>query len=232
MKVVALINHETEALGLFESEITKQGHRLQIILATQNPHEIKKVHDAQIVIIMGGPASVTDKANHLFIQNEIELVKHRIQQSLPTLGICLGAQIIAEAGGGHVYRGLQPERGWCKVTLTPSGIRDPLFKGCEAGFLSFHWHEDSFDHPKSAVHLAKTDAYPNQAFRMGKKCYGLQFHPEVSLLDIKEFTQKHKELIIQEKILECFMISPKEMAQHKLRAKKIIGNFLSLCLSK
>ncbi|MFQ5941839.1 MAG: type 1 glutamine amidotransferase, partial [Nitrososphaerales archaeon] len=114
-------------------------------------------------------------------------------KSIPTLGVCLGSQIIAKAAGGKVYKGTKKEIGWYPIELTEDGTNS-IFKGLEKSIRVFQWHGDTYDLPKNALTLAESEYYPVQAFRVGS-AVGVQFHLEVSKdMVIEWINQYRKEL--------------------------------------
>ena len=136
------------------------------------------------LVVMGGPMSVHDTDRFPWLAAERELLEVATGAGQPVLGVCLGAQQLAAALGSEVTTGNQVEIGVGTVTLTPSGRRDRVL-GPEYGGLAgtdipcVHWHYDTFALPPDSVHLAATRAYPHQAFRVGPRAYGLQFHVEM-----------------------------------------------------
>ncbi|MBI2335871.1 MAG: gamma-glutamyl-gamma-aminobutyrate hydrolase family protein [Deltaproteobacteria bacterium] len=133
-------------------------------------------------IIMGGPMSANDEATISFIKTELALIPKIIEADKPLLGICLGSQLIAKSLGAPVYghpQGVQ-EIGWYPLLLTRAAAEDPIFKQWPQKLMMFQWHGETFDLPKGAVHLAESGVFKHQAFRYGKKVYGLQFHPEMT----------------------------------------------------
>ena len=129
------------------------------------------------LVMMGGPKSVYGSDPR--IQEEVALLHEAVTRGLPVLGICLGAQLLAAACGGRVRPGERGrELGLGTVTLTPPGLDDPVFAGCEETVPVLHFHADTFDLPHGSCHLAGSELYPSQAFRLGR-AYGLQFHIEV-----------------------------------------------------
>jgi GMP synthase-like glutamine amidotransferase len=136
-------------------------------------------HD--FLVVLGGPMGVYERGRYAFIDAEAELVRQAVSRDIPTLGICLGSQIIAHALGGHVTRHSVKEIGAMTVTLTPDGLADPLFHGLDPLLPVFQWHGDTFSLPAGAVRLAASSVTPNQAFRYGRRTYGVQFHLEVTL---------------------------------------------------
>ena len=131
------------------------------------------------LVVLGGvmDADETDAYPHL--ARTLDLVRDAAARSAPTLGICLGAQLAADALGGRAYPGPAGEElGWTKVELTAAGRADPVLGALEEPAELFQWHHDSFDPPPGATLLAGGAVYPSQAFRLGS-VVAVQFHPEV-----------------------------------------------------
>ncbi len=136
------------------------------------------------LVVMGGPMGVGDDDANPWMAPERDLLSAAVARGLPVLGICLGAQQLAAALGAPVTRGGAPEIGPGEDVLTRDGRLDPVFGPEYTGLGDtsvpcIHWHGDTFALPEGAVHLAATRAYPHQAFRVGHRVYGLQFHVEV-----------------------------------------------------
>jgi GMP synthase (glutamine-hydrolysing) len=132
------------------------------------------------IVVMGGPMGAYDEREHPWLADEKRLIREAVESDVPVWGVCLGAQLLASALGARVYRGDRPEVGVLPVALTPAAAADPVFGDAPASFPTLQWHGDSFDLPDGATLLARSPAYPNQAFRVGRS-YALQFHVEVSL---------------------------------------------------
>ena len=134
------------------------------------------------LVVMGGPMGVHDDLG--WLAPERNLLSDAVDRGVPVLGVCLGAQQLAAALGADVTTGPEEEVGTGEVELTGDGRRDPVL-GPEYTGLSgttvpcVHWHRDTFTLPDGAVHLAATRHFPHQAFRVGPRAYGLQFHVEV-----------------------------------------------------
>jgi GMP synthase (glutamine-hydrolysing) len=134
-------------------------------------------HPYDIVVVYGGAESANDTTNCPYIHREIDWIGRWVSQDRPFLGICLGAQLLARALGAKVQGhplGLA-EIGYVRIEPTAS----------TNGFLEepryfYQWHREGFDVPRGAERLASSQTFPNQAFRYGKRVYGLQFHPEVT----------------------------------------------------
>ena len=136
--------------------------------------------DADGLVVMGGPMSAVSDEGFPTRRAELDLLAEALDAGLPTLGVCLGAQLLALAGGGTVTTGTDgPEIGWAPVELTGEAGEDPLMAGSPARLTVLHWHGDTFDPPAGATALAASSRYRNQAFRHGPRAWGLQFHLEI-----------------------------------------------------
>lgn len=140
------------------------------------------------LVVLGGPVSVYEK--HQYLNDEERLIKTAMANSIPTLGICLGSQLIAKAAGARVYKDQRKEIGWYPIELTNDGMAD-VFKGLKKKITVFQWHGDTYDLPKNAVALARSELYPVQAFKVGSTV-GIQFHLEVSKDMVMDWIREYK----------------------------------------
>jgi GMP synthase-like glutamine amidotransferase len=140
------------------------------------------------LVVMGGPASATSDDAFPSRRSELALLTDALDRRIPVLGVCLGAQLLALAAGGSVRAGAAgAEIGWAPVDLAAASGADPLLAGAEPRPTVLHWHLDTFDLPPGATHLASSARYPNQAFRVGERAWGLQFHLEVDRPAVEGF---------------------------------------------
>ena len=133
------------------------------------------------LVVMGGPMSAGSSGGFPTRDAEVALLADALRTGVPTLGVCLGAQLVAVAGGAAAYRGASgPEIGWGPVTLGADCRDDRLFGGLPETLTVLHWHGDTFDLPVGGRRLIGNARYDNQAFRLGPAAWGVQFHLEVT----------------------------------------------------
>ena len=168
-----------EILGTLHSLLKARGFRIRYANFGRHPHARAEIARYNGLVVLGGPMNVDDLERHPHLAVEVELIQQAIEQGLPVLGICLGAQLIAKALGARVHANGGKEIGWYDVSPTLAAKDDPLFRDFGEMEKIFQWHGDVFELPAGAVHLATSQRCPHQAFRYGTNVYGLQFHLEV-----------------------------------------------------
>ncbi len=180
MKHAIAIRHvHFEDLGSLAEILTENDFKIQYLEAGIDDLSSIDPLQADLLIILGAPIGVYETDNYPFLKDEIALLQARLTNDLPTLGICLGAQLMAAALGAKVYPGKFKEIGWSPLTLKPIA-KENYFTHLAAKKTSvLHWHGDTFDLPHNANLLASTELYANQAFSYGNNALALQFHPEV-----------------------------------------------------
>ncbi len=136
--------------------------------------------EPDILIVMGGAMGVYEADTYPYLYQEMDIIRARVKADKPILGICLGAQLMAGAMGGANYKGTNgKEYGFMNIRLTPEGQATPVSHFDPGKTRILQMHGDTFDLPPNAVLLASSDQYVNQAYRLGKNCFGLQFHCEL-----------------------------------------------------
>jgi GMP synthase (glutamine-hydrolysing) len=180
MKIHWLQHVPFEGLGCIEPWLAENGHTVSCTRLWADG-EFPMVGKIDGLIVMGGPMGVYDEAIYPWLAAEKAFIKEIIAQNKPVLGICLGAQLIAEVLGSKVWKNDQKEIGFFPMIGKPVMLPDE--------FTAFHWHGDTFGIPEGAVHLASSEATANQAFLYKENVLGLQFHLETteeSLLSLYE----------------------------------------------
>lgn len=141
------------------------------------------------LVVMGGPMSVHDEREHPWLVAEKRYIRKAIETGKVVIGICLGAQLIAEVLGAKVSKNAHREIGWFPVSRTPESEKSAVFAKLPKQFPAFHWHGETFEIPSGAVHLAASEACPAQAFSMDDRVFGLQFHLESTAESIENLIQ-------------------------------------------
>lgn len=178
LKTVQAIRHiGFEDLGSFADPLREAGYDIEYIdVAERDPATLDPL-GADLLVVLGGPIGVYDHDAYPIVTDEIRLLRTRLAADRPTLGICLGAQLMAAALGARVYPGPAKEIGWSEPDLSAATAPNPL--AVLRGVPVLHWHGDTFDLPEGGTLLASTPLCANQAFSRGPNVLGLQFHPEV-----------------------------------------------------
>lgn len=174
MRAQAIRHVPFEDLGAFAPVLARRGFDVRYAEAGETALEDG---NADLLIVLGGPVGVYDAAAYPWLADEIALIAGRLARGAPTLGICLGAQLMAAAAGARVYPAGVKEIGLAPITLTDAG-RASCLAPFAADPLTLHWHGDTFDLPAGATLLASTDVVAHQAFALGAGAIGFQFHPE------------------------------------------------------
>ncbi|MDR2960865.1 MAG: glutamine amidotransferase [Stenotrophomonas sp.] len=181
MKHAVVLQHVAfEDLGTLHPLLLAQGWQLQVLQAGVDA--LDPAEAADLLVVLGGPISVNDVDLYPFLDDSIALLQRRLLQQRPTLGICLGAQLMARALGAQVAPSGGKEIGFSPLLLTDEGQRSPLL--ALQGIPVLHWHGEVFELPAGARRLASTPACRHQAFAIGHHALALQCHPE---LDARQF---------------------------------------------
>ncbi len=162
-----------EGLGNIQEWIDVNQHSLTCTRQYKN-ETLPSIDSFDMLIVMGGPMGVYDTDKYSWLKSELEFIQSAIQNNKVVLGICLGSQFIAAAMGAKVYPGPMKEIGWFPIQV----IQNDILKLKDSSPIVFHWHGDTFDLPENAQRIASTPEVTNQAFSIGKKVIGLQFHLE------------------------------------------------------
>jgi GMP synthase (glutamine-hydrolysing) len=188
MAVLVFRHVPFEDLGRIAPALEQRGVSAQYADLFEDPARPLDVSSAQGLIFMGGPMSANDSL--AYIERELAIIREAAAGGMPILGICLGAQLIAKALGGRVFRNPVKEIGWYPIDWAPAAAADPLLAGLAGSDTVFHWHGETFDLPASAEWLASSAACRNQAYRWGATVYGFQFHLEVTPEMIADWTHQ------------------------------------------
>jgi GMP synthase-like glutamine amidotransferase len=175
-----------EGLGLIEGWLQGRGHTLTCtrLYAGEAPPATAGGFDW--LIVMGGPMNIYQYRDHPWLRPEQRLIAAAVREGKRVLGICLGAQLIADALGGKVYQNGEREIGWYPVLAVPDGAASAFALPHET--LVLHWHGDTFSLPPGSIWLAASAGCAHQAFSVGRRVLALQFHLEMTGADIARIT--------------------------------------------
>jgi len=194
MRRALVIGHVAfEDLGTLAPALAAAGFTVRSLQAGVDPLPAADVLDAELLVVLGGPIGVYEEAVYPFLAEEKTLIGERLRRGGVTLGICLGAQLMAAALGARVHPGSAgKEIGWSPLLPTTAGDAcaelAPLFA---PGVAVLHWHGDTFDLPAGATHLAASARYARQVFVYGDHGWGFQCHPEVRGRDLERWFIGH-----------------------------------------
>jgi GMP synthase (glutamine-hydrolysing) len=179
-KLLVLQHVASEPLGHLDPLLRESGIRIRYVNFGRDPRAEPDIRRYDGLVVLGGPMNVDQVDHHPHLQTEMTIIREAIRSDRPVLGICLGAQLLAAAMGGEVRPNPVPEIGWYRLHARPEARQDPLFRHFDHGARQFifQWHAYTFAPPPGAVPLAWTRSCRNQAYRLGDRAWGLQFHLE------------------------------------------------------
>lgn len=213
MKIHVLQHSSINTLGTIEEYAKIMNHRLEStrFYEIKNPPNLDSI---DLLIIMGGPMGIYDYEENPWLRDEKAFIKQAVKAGKPILGICLGAQLLADILGARVYENPYIEMGWFPVRVSGGENKPEFLEGLPEEIMVFHWHTRTFDLPAGAVHLFESEGCKNQGFIYNGKVVALQFHPEVNEERIRSlierfgeglaegpFVQKKQEILGQKEFL-------------------------------
>lgn len=188
LRLHSLQHVEFEDAAEIASWASGKGHRLAVTRLYQG-QSLPALEELDWLVVMGGPMGADDTGAYPWLSDEKKLIRRAIEKGKTVLGICLGAQLIASSLGARVFKNAYKEIGWFPVSLTEEGEGASVFSGFPSRFTAFHWHGDTFGLPAGSLHAARSEACANQAFLIGDRVVGLQFHLECSGASIERLLE-------------------------------------------
>jgi GMP synthase (glutamine-hydrolysing) len=181
MRVLSIVHDaaSTGGGGLFEDLVELRGDRLERWVTVNGDAGPDAPDRYDAIMVFGGAMHPDQDAEHPWLAEEAAFIRETLDREVPLLGVCLGSQLIARAAGTHVGPAARAEVGWYGVHLNDAGRRDPVIGVLPGRVDAFQWHYYTFDLPAGAELLAESDT-ARQAYRLGERTWGIQFHAEVT----------------------------------------------------
>jgi GMP synthase (glutamine-hydrolysing) len=191
MRVLVIVHQRDAGPGVFADLARSREVALESWLPAEEAAPPRDPHDYDAVLVLGGGMNVDDEDRHPWLGPEKQFLRELHERRMPLLGVCLGAQLLAEVAGAVPRRAREPEIGWLEVELTPEAAGDPLLGEMPSRFEAFQWHSYEFPLPPDATPLAQSPVCL-QAFRLDDFAWGIQFHAEVSLAIVDDWIDDYR----------------------------------------
>lgn len=190
MRALAIVHQADAGPGVFKDAIEGSGCELETWKPPSQPQPAD-VNRYDAVLTFGAAANPDQDADHPWMATERAFLADLIDRGTPTLAVCLGAELLAQAAGGEARRAAEPEIGWRQIALTEAATDDPLLSPLAASFEAFQWHSYESVPPAEAVPLATSDGRL-AAFRVADRAWGIQFHAEVTVADVEHWIRDYR----------------------------------------
>jgi GMP synthase (glutamine-hydrolysing) len=200
MNILALIHGEAVRAGVFADAVEGRGHRLEEWSLAWDTPLPRPLDDYGAVLIFGGAMHADQDDRHPWLRDENMFLQRLLDLGAPMLGVCLGAQLLAKAAHAPVCPAPEPEIGWHDVELTPAATDDPVLGWLPERFEAFQWHYYTHGLPAGAEELARNSVC-TQAFRLGERAWGVQFHPEVTFAQVESWVVEEPDASDGERLL-------------------------------
>lgn len=184
MEILSIIHGGEVRAGVFAEPVRRRGHLLTEWSAPSGFPPPRPIEEYDAAFVFGGSMHADQEDEHVWLRDEDALIRRLLELETPLLGVCLGGQLLAKAADAWIGPASEPEIGWFPLELTDAAADDSLFAMLPRTFDAFQWHFYAFDVPDGAVELARNDVC-SQAFRLGERAWGVQFHPEVTLAQVE-----------------------------------------------
>lgn len=201
MKLHSFQHVPFEDLGSIEAWAQDRGHSVTVTrfdLGDQPP----AAEDIDWLVVMGGPMNIYEEDRYPWLAAEKRAIAQAMQANKTVVGVCLGAQLIADVLGAKVVRNAYREIGWFPVTLTEAAVRSPVCVALPQTFTAFHWHGDTFELPAGATHIAASEGCRHQAFTYGERVVALQFHLESTAQSVARLIENCGDEIVPDRYVQ------------------------------
>jgi GMP synthase-like glutamine amidotransferase len=226
MRIHSLFHVPFEGLGTIKEWIDLNNHILSCTKLYYN-ETCPSLKSFDVLIIMGGSMSVNDEHSFPWLKAEKEFIRSAINSNKKIIGICLGAQLLANCLGSPVYKNTKKEIGWFPIQKT--FCTNPLFPdfNIREDLTVFHWHGETFDLPSKSIRLFESKVTPNQGFLFDDRVIGLQFHLEMNRAFLSKLIKNCKDEIIPDDFIQTEKVIMNSLESNKLENKNVLFNFFN-----
>jgi GMP synthase (glutamine-hydrolysing) len=192
MRALAIVHQRDAGAGVFADEMRERGVELdEWLLTKRGTGPPREIADYDAVLTFGGAMHADQEDRHPWLRFEKDFLEAVLDDGMPILAVCLGCQLLAEAAGGLARRAREPEIGWLDVEVTEDGATDPVIGPLAPSFTGFQWHSYEAVPPEGAAILARSPVCA-QAYRIGERVWGIQFHAEVTAADLAHWIDDYR----------------------------------------
>jgi GMP synthase (glutamine-hydrolysing) len=177
---------------VFAKALRERGVELdEWLLSERGTGPPREIAGYDAVLTFGGAMHADQEDRHPWLRFEKDFLAAMLDDGMPILAVCLGTQVLADAAGGEARRAREPEIGWFEIEVTDEGTADPVIGPLAPSFTGFQWHSYEAIPPREATILARTPVCP-QAYRIGDRVWGIQFHAEVTATDVARWIADYR----------------------------------------
>jgi GMP synthase (glutamine-hydrolysing) len=192
MRALAVVHQADAGPGVFADEMRERGVELEEwMLSERGTGPPREIAEYDAVLTFGGAMHADQEDRHPWLRFEKDFLAAMLDDGMPLLAVCLGTQVLADAAGGEARRASKPEIGWFEIEVTDEGASDPVIGPLAPSFTGFQWHSYEALPPDGAAILARTPVCP-QAYRIGERAWGIQFHAEVTAPDVDKWIDDYR----------------------------------------
>ncbi len=212
MQIHYLQHVNFEGPGIILNWVKQKKHNISSTKFYLN-ESLPDISSFDFLIIMGGPMNIYDERTFPYLSEEKLFIKEAIKKGIPVLGICLGAQLIADVLGAKIKKNKEKEIGWFPISTTKNSYDNELKKIITTNNPVFHWHGDTFEIPNGAIRLAENNVCENQAFLYNTNVFALQYHLEVTKNSLQQLIKNSSHELTD----APFIQTPEEMLKDQSR---------------
>jgi GMP synthase-like glutamine amidotransferase len=192
VKALAIVHQPDAGPGVFAEEMQARGVELdQWMLSERGSGPPGEIAEYDAVLTFGGAMHADQEDRHPWLRFEKDFLAAMLDDGMPIMAVCLGTQVLADAAGGEARRASEPEIGWFEIEVTDAGAADPVIGPLAPSFTAFQWHSYEAVPPDGALILARSAVCP-QAYRIGDRVWGIQFHAEVTAANLSHWIEDYR----------------------------------------